>query len=63
MPAPDWAQKMLSFREFEHDGYCLDHGLSGSCTKEMHAKFVKGIPPALEDGSFFRWEQAELNRA
>ena len=51
MPAPDWAQKMLcvllgpigeqfllsSFREFVHDGYCLDHGLSGSCTKEMHA--------------------------
>ena len=49
--APDWAQKMLciivpnlltasplsSFREFVHDGYCLDHGLSGSCTKEMHA--------------------------
>ena len=26
-----------SFREFVHDGYCLDHGLSGSCTKEMHA--------------------------
>ena len=26
-------------------------------------KFVKGIPPALEDGSFFRCEQAELNRA
>ena len=49
-PAPDWAQKMLctivpnrrthllsSFRVFVHDGYCLDHGLSGSCTKEMHA--------------------------
>ena len=50
MPASDWAQKMLciivpnrrthllsSFRVFVHDGYCLDHGLSGSCTKEMHA--------------------------
>ena len=50
MPAPDWAQKMLSiivpnrrtvspefFREFVHDGYCFDHGSSGSCTKEMHA--------------------------
>ena len=50
MPAPDWAQKcfvllcpigeqflLSSFREFVHDGYCLDHGLSGSCTKEMHA--------------------------
>ena len=49
MPAPDWAQKMLCiimpnrrihlifFRVFVHDGYCLDHGLSGSCTKEMHA--------------------------
>ena len=50
MPAPDWAQKMLciivpnrrahllsSFRVFVHDSYCLDHGLSGSCTKEMHA--------------------------
>ena len=51
MPPPDWAQKMLivllcpigeqflqsSFREFVHDGYCLDHGLSGSCANEMHA--------------------------
>ena len=49
--APDWAQKMLCiivpnrrtvypeglFREFVHDHYCRDHGLSGSCTKEMHA--------------------------
>ena len=26
-----------SFREFVDDGYWLDHGLSGSCTKEMHA--------------------------
>ena len=26
-----------SFGEFVHDGCCLDHGLSGSCTKEMHA--------------------------
>ena len=25
---------LSSFREFVHDGYCLDHGLSGSCTKE-----------------------------
>ena len=32
------AQQLLlsSFREFVHDHYCLDHGLSGSCTKEMH---------------------------
>ena len=49
LPAPDWAQKMLciilpnrlthllsSFRVFVHDVYSLDHGLSGSCTKEMH---------------------------
>ena len=28
---------LSSFRTFVHDGYCLDHGLSGSCTKEMHA--------------------------
>ena len=28
---------LSSFRAFVHDGYCLDHGLSGSCTKEMHA--------------------------
>ena len=46
---PDWAQKMLcarpigeqhllsSFFEFVHDGYWLDHDLSDSCTKEMHA--------------------------
>ena len=50
MPAPDWAQKMLcmivpnrkthllsSFLVFVHEGYCLDHGLFGSCTREMHA--------------------------
>ena len=50
MPAPDWAQKMLciivpnrrthllsSFRVFVHGGYFLDHALSVSCTKEMHA--------------------------
>ena len=48
--AIDWAQKcfvllcpigeqhlLSSFREFVHDGYWLDHGLSGSCTKEMYA--------------------------
>ena len=45
--APDRAQKMLciivpnrrtvSFGEFVHDGYWFDHGLSGSCTKEMQA--------------------------
>ena len=28
---------LSSFREFVHDGYWLDHSLSGSCTKEMHA--------------------------
>ena len=28
---------LSSFCEFVHDGYWLDHGLSGSCTKEMHA--------------------------
>ena len=28
---------LSSFREFVHDGYCFDHGLSGSCTKEMQA--------------------------
>ena len=28
---------MSFFREFVHDDYWLDHGLSGSCTKEMHA--------------------------
>ena len=27
---------LSSFGEFVHDTYCLDHGLSGSCTKEMH---------------------------
>ena len=50
MPAPDWAQKMLCIivpnrrtvppeflHEFVHDDYFLDHGLSGSCTQEMHA--------------------------
>ena len=28
---------MSSFRVFVNDGYCLDHGLSSLCTKEMHA--------------------------
>ena len=28
---------MSSFCVFVHNGYCLDHGLSSSCTKEMHA--------------------------
>ena len=28
---------LSSFREFVHDGYRFDHGLSGSCTKETHA--------------------------
>ena len=28
---------MSSFRVFVHEGYCLDHGLSTLCTKEMHA--------------------------
>ena len=50
MLAPDWAQKcfvllcpigeqflLSSFREFVHDSHCFDGGLSGSCTKEMHA--------------------------
>ena len=48
--APDWAQKMLCiivpnrqtaspefFLWVRTYGYWLDHGLSGSCTKEMHA--------------------------
>ena len=35
---PIGEQFLLSyFREFIHDGYCFDHGLSGSCTKEVHA--------------------------
>ena len=28
---------LSSFREFVHDGYCFNHALSGSCTKEMPA--------------------------
>ena len=32
---PIGEQFLLSFfREFVHDGYCFDHGLSGSCTKQ-----------------------------
>ena len=31
---------LSSFREFVRDRYCLDHGLSVSCTREMYA-FVK----------------------
>ena len=29
---------MSSFRVFVNGGYCLDHGLSSLCTKEMHAE-------------------------
>ena len=28
---------LSSFREFVHDGYCFDHSLSSSCTKEMNS--------------------------
>ena len=28
---------LSSFHQFVHNGYCLDHGLSGSCTTEVHA--------------------------
>ena len=28
-----------SFREFVNDSYCFNHGLSGSCTKEMSGNF------------------------
>ena len=35
---PIGEQFLLSyFREFIHGGYCFYHGLSGSCTKEVHA--------------------------
>ena len=52
MLAPDWAQKMLciivpnrgtaspeffSWVRTRRDSYWLDHGLSGSCTKQMNA--------------------------
>ena len=50
MPAPDWTQKMLCiivpnrrkvapkfFSWVRTRRYCLDHGLSGSCTTEMNA--------------------------
>ena len=30
---------LISFCEFIHDGYWLNHGLSSSCTKEMHTVF------------------------
>ena len=28
---------LSSFREFVHDGYCFDHGLSGSCIHQRNA--------------------------
>ena len=34
---------LSSFREFVLDGYCFDHGLSGSCTKEMHSRSQETI--------------------
>ena len=65
MPAPDWAQKKLciivpnrrahilsSFCVFVHDGYCLNHGLSGSCTKEMHA--VRKLSVCIKSSSDFK---------
>ena len=33
------AHILSSFRVFVHDGYYLNHGLSGSYTKEMHFQF------------------------
>ena len=42
---------LSSFREFVHDGYCLDHGLSGSCT-EMHA--VRKLSVSIKIPSWFQ---------
>ena len=40
---------MSSFRVFVHDGYCLDHGLSSLCTKEIHA--VKKLSVCIKSAS------------
>ena len=40
---------LSSFREFVHDGYCFDHGLSDSCTKEINAVTIRESVPR---GSF-----------
>ena len=41
---PNGEQFLLnSFRELVHDGYCFDQGLSGSCTKEMHAARKRSV--------------------
>ena len=42
---------LSSFREFVHDGYCLDHGLSGSCT-EMHT--VRKLSVSIKIPSWFQ---------
>ena len=34
---------LSSFREFVHDGHCFNHGLSGSCTKDMHAVRILSV--------------------
>ena len=43
---------LSSFREFVHEGHCLDHGLSGSCTKEMHA--VRKLSVYIKSPSDFK---------
>ena len=40
---------MSSFRVFVPDGYCLDHGLSSLCTKEIHA--VKKLSVCMKSPS------------
>ena len=45
---------LSSFREFVHDGYCFNHGLCGSCTKEIHAVRKLSVWYLVPRGSFAR---------
>ena len=49
---------LSSFREFVHDGHCFNHGLSGSCTKDMHA--VRILSVWYKIAIFFKKNKLEL---
>ena len=53
---------LISFCEFLHNGYWLNHGLSSSCTKEMHTVFSVSIV-IIPVAYLFKYKQTllELN--
>ena len=59
---------LSSFREFVHDGYWLDHGLSGSCTETQKQNFLSAwiklllliASETFFDSSFLRFWSGKL---